>query len=80
MLVVIFHLEELQTIFDINCEVEKIVAYNKILRACEVPENTGRKTLHRRLQSVAGTFVETTNIFKFKHDKLEETISSHFGS
>lgn len=80
VLVVIFHLEELQTIFDINCEVEKIVAYNKILRACEVPENTGRKTLHRRLQSVAGTFVETTNIFKFKHDKLEETISSHFGS
>lgn len=80
VLVVIFLLEELQMIFDINCEIERIEAYNKILRACELPENIARKTLHRHLQSVAGTFVETTNIFKFQHDKLEETIACHFGS
>lgn len=58
----------------------RVVGYNKILRACEVPENISRKTLHRHLQSVAGTYVETTNIFKFQHDKLEETIACHFGS
>lgn len=80
VLVVIFYLEELQMMFDINCEMERVVAYNKILCACEVPENIGRKTLHRHLQSVAGTYVETTNIFKFQHDKLEETIACHFGS
>lgn len=80
VLVVIFLTEELQMIFDINCEIERIDAYNKILRACELPENIARKTLHRHLQSVAGTFVETTNIFKFRHDKLEETIACHFGS
>lgn len=80
VLVVIFPKEELQMIFDINCEIERIEAYNKILRACELPENIARKTLHRHLQSVAGTFVETTNIFKFQHDKLEETIACHFGS
>lgn len=80
VLVVIFYKEELQMIFDINCEIERIYAYNKILRACELPENIARKTLHRHLQSVAGTFVETTNIFKFRHDKLEETIACHFGS
>lgn len=80
VLVVIFLLEELQMIFDINCEIERIEAYNKILRACELPENIARKTLHRHLQSVAGTFVKTTNIFKFQHDKLEETIACHFGS
>lgn len=78
--VVIFYLEELQMMFDINCEMGRVVAYNKILRACEVPENISRKTLHRHLQSVAGTYVETTNIFKFQHDKLEETIACHFGS
>lgn len=80
VLLVILHLEELQTIFNINCEKERTVAYNTILRACEVPENISRKTLHRHLQTVAGTFVETTNIFKFQHDKLEETIACHFGS
>lgn len=80
VLVVIFYLEELQMMFDINCEMGRVVAYNKILRACAVPENISRKTLHRHLQSVAGTYVETTNIFKFQHDKLEETIACHFGS
>lgn len=80
VLVVIFHLEDLLTIFDINCEIKKKEAYNKILRACEVPENIARRTLNRHLQSVAGTFVERTNIFKFQHDKLEETIACHFGS
>lgn len=80
VIVVMFHLEELHTIFDINCEIENKVAYNKLLRACEVSENIGRRTLYMHLQSVAGTFVETTNIFKFQHDKLEETIACHFGS
>lgn len=80
VLVVMFLIEELHMIFDINCEVERIEAYIKILRACELPENIARKTLHRHLQSVAGTFVETNNIFKFQHDKLEETIACHFGS
>lgn len=80
VLVVMFTIEELHMIFDINCEIERIEAYNKILRACEIPENIARKTLHRHLQSIAGTFVETTNIFKFQHDKLEETIACHFGS
>lgn len=80
VLVVMFTIEELHMIFDINCEIERIEAYNKILRACEIPENIARKTLHRHVQSVAGTFVETNNIFKFQHDKLEETIACHFGS
>lgn len=80
VLVVIFHLEDLLTIFDINCEIEKKEAYNKILRACEVPENIARRTLNRHLQSVAGTFVERSNLFKFQHDKLEETIACHFAS
>lgn len=80
VLVVMFTIEELHMIFDINCEIERIEAYNKILRACEIPENIARKTLHRHVQSVAGTFVETNNIFKFQHDKLEKTIACHFGS
>lgn len=80
VLVIIFYLEDLQTMFDINCEVERKEAYTKILRACEVPENIARRTLNMHLQSVAGTFVETKNIFKFQHDKLEETIACHFGS
>lgn len=80
VLVVIIYLEDLQTIFDINCEIERKEAYTKILRACEVPENIPRRTLKMHLQSVAGTFVETTNILKFQHDKLEETIACHFGS
>lgn len=38
VLVVMFTIEELHMIFDINCEIERIEAYNKILRACEIPE------------------------------------------
>lgn len=75
VLIVIFQLEELQKIFDINCEIERKEVFIKILRACEVSENIARGTLHRHLQSVAGTFVESTNIFKFQHDKLEEAIA-----
>lgn len=80
VLVVMIYLEDLQTIFDINCEIERKEAFTKILRACEVPENIARRTLKLHLQSVAGMFVEKTNIFKFQHDRLEETIACHFGS
>lgn len=80
VILVIFHLEELQTIFDIDCDIERKLVFDKIIRACEVPDNICRRTLHRHLQSVAGTFVEMKHIFKFQHDKLEETIACHFGS
>ena len=80
VLLMIFSDEELESIFDIECNIDRTNIYLLILRACGVIENIPRKSLHEYLQSLCGTFVEPTNHFRFVHDTLEETLANHFGS
>ncbi|XP_078329173.1 uncharacterized protein LOC111114515 [Crassostrea virginica] len=81
VLLLIFNDEELESIFDIECNIDRIKdVYELLLRVCGVQENIPRKSLKEHLLSLSGTFVKPSNHFKFIHDRLEETLANHFGS
>ena len=79
VLLLIFDVKELKCIFDMHGKIERRDDYALVLSACEVSEGISRHSLRKDLISMAGSFVELRNPFKFIHDTLEETLACHFG-